>query len=101
MGAIVDDRDSAAAPKQGCGGCGGPATVRVRVSPNQLYKRAEEALLAAAVEAGGDAVIGARFEHRVSIETLQVVSGFLGGNNNQASNFIELFASGTAVKTTA
>lgn len=89
VGAIVDDRDSVAGPK-GCGGCGGATTVTVRVSPNDLFKRAEHALLAAAAEVGGNAVVGARFEHRVS-------AGIFGGSN-QSVSYLELVASGTAVK---
>jgi uncharacterized protein YbjQ (UPF0145 family) len=90
VGTIVDDRGTAVQEKSGCFSGGG--TVRVRVSLNELCSRAEQDLLALAREAGGDAVIGANFEHRVSVERLKI------GNNLENHNFIELIAIGTAVK---
>ena len=103
VGAHVDNTDSEPSA-EGCGGCGGPTNTRVYVTISATYERGRQALLEKAIASGGNAVIFARFEHRIALETLADPAGAVGklfgqkGSDTKTSQVTELFCYGTAVK---
>ena len=105
VGARVDNTDSTITKAPSCGGCGGGnTTARIYVSTDTTYKRGADALLAAAKDKGGNAVVFARFEHRIAIEMLSDAGGAVKkifdktASDSKASQVLELLCSGTAVK---
>ena len=104
VGVHVDNKDSETQAAEGCGGCGGPTEVRVYVTIEQTYQRGADALLSAAKAKGGNAVIFAKFEHRIALETLANAGGNIAAmlgqkdaKNTVTNQVVELFCYGTAV----
>ena len=106
VGARVDNTDTEITKTPACAfGCGGGnKRARIYISVDETYNRGADALLAAARNKGGDAVIYARFEHRIAIEMLSDTKGAVmkvfdkSASDTKPSQVVELFCSGTAVK---
>ena len=89
----VDNRDVGSQEVQGCMGCGSTTqSVRITVSREDTYQRAANKLLEAATFKGGDAVIFANFDYRISVETLGI------GKASTSSQVFEVYAYGTAIR---
>jgi uncharacterized protein YbjQ (UPF0145 family) len=103
VGTQVDNTDSVTGNYSGCKGCGGcgahSTNTRVYVSIEETYNRAAKELLKLAKNRGGNAVINASFEHRVSVEALQTVANIIFKNKTETefNQVFELVGYGTAV----
>ena len=108
VGTKVDNTDSVTENHAGCNGCGGcgahSTNTRVYLSIEETYNRAASELLKLAKARGGNAVINASFEHRVSVEALQTMANitnlldiFKNKTETEFNQVFELMSYGTAV----
>ena len=89
----VDNRDVGTQEVQGCMGCGSNTqAVRVTLAREDTYQRAANKLLEQARFKAGHAVIFAKFDYRIAVETFGI------GKTSTSSQVFELYGYGTAVR---
>lgn len=87
VGALVNDKNEVTAESSGCGQSG-KSTSYVTVDANSMYQKGAAELLKNAGKIGGNAVIYASFEYRISVT----------GKAPNIERVKELFCCGTAVQ---